>query len=218
MQTTFLQHPHIELLKKFGMETISTKALQLYQFEPGEIILQEGSPINACYLIVKGEAKVYISSENGKSMLMSCTIQEGFIGEMELLTHSFHSYSRYVAETVFQCIHIPYSDITYVMQDNPVFLNFLIKNLSSKLYVSMQCFLHRVHYSAEERLSSHILRYSRNGYFSSVLSDVSLSLGISYRHLFRLLDQFCLEGLLEKTPQGYKILDSKELNARTSKH
>lgn len=217
MQTTFLKHSHIELLKKYGMEHIPTKALQLYQFEPGEIILQEGTPMDACFLIVKGDAKVYIASENGRSMLMSCLVSEGFIGEMELLTQSFHSYSRYVAQTVFTCIRIRYSDITYAMQDNPVFLNYMIENLSSKLYLSMQCFLHRVHYTAEERLASHILRHSRNGYFSSVLSDVSLSLGISYRHLFRLLDQFCSQGLLEKTPQGYKILDYRELEVRTSK-
>lgn len=218
MRTMPLNQSHIDLLEKCGLSNIEVSKLQLHRFEPGETILQEGTPMDACYLIVKGVAKVYIASENGKSMLISCAISEGFIGEMELLTQSFHSYSRYVAETVFDCIRIPYSDITHAMQDNSIFLNYLVTNLSSKLYLSIQYLLHRVHYTADERLASYILRYCQNGYFTSVLSDVSLCLGISYRHLFRLLDQFCSEGLLEKTPQGYKILNYKGLAKRTSKH
>ncbi|MBR3772508.1 MAG: cyclic nucleotide-binding domain-containing protein [Clostridium sp.] len=217
MRSTLLNQSHIKLLEEYGLVNLNTYNLRLYHFHPGEMILQEGAPMDACYLIVKGDAKVYITSENGKALLMNCLISEGFIGEMELLTKSFHSYCRYVAETTFVCIRIPYSVISLAMQTSNVFLNKLTMELSSKLYTSMQCFLHRVHYTAEERLSAHILQHSSNGNFSAVLNDVSLSLGISYRHLFRLLEQFCVLGILEKTQQGYKILDYKELEDRTSK-
>ena len=69
-------------------------------------------------------------------------------------------------------------------------------------------------FTAEVRLSRYILGAAEGGVFRDVMTDVACSVGISYRHLYRTLAALCADGILEKTPAGYKILDPNALQAR----
>ena len=66
-------------------------------------------------------------------------------------------------------------------------------------------------YSGEERLCAYILQTSHNGIFSDILTDTACSVGMSYRHMFRLLNHLCEDGVLEKRENGYRILDRESL-------
>ncbi len=43
--------------------------------------------------------------------------------------------------------------------------------------------------------------------FTEVLTDTAKAIGISYRQLFRLLQDIRQKGILEKTPVGFRILN-----------
>ena len=69
-------------------------------------------------------------------------------------------------------------------------------------------------YTAEIRLCRYILAASDNSLVRDIMTDVSYSVGISYRHLYRMMSVLCNDGVLEKTNQGYQICDMEQLKKR----
>jgi len=39
------------------------------------------------------------------------------------------------------------------------------------------------------------------------MSDISKSIGVSYRHLFRILNNLCQKNILQKNKSGFQIID-----------
>ncbi|MGL4373871.1 MAG: helix-turn-helix domain-containing protein, partial [Turicibacter sp.] len=66
--------------------------------------------------------------------------------------------------------------------------------------------------SIEQRLAFYILHSSRQNVFSSNISECANIMRTSYRHLLRILNTFCQNGVLEKQGKDYVILDLYELN------
>jgi Mn-dependent DtxR family transcriptional regulator len=52
--------------------------------------------------------------------------------------------------------------------------------------------------------------------FSERLIDVAELLGVSYRHLLRSLKALSEEGLLEKKPDGYHLLNEAKLREKAA--
>ena len=46
-------------------------------------------------------------------------------------------------------------------------------------------------------------------------TEVAQSVGISYRHVFRILGELCREGILERTKSGFRIRDRERLRQRS---
>lgn len=88
--------------------------------------------------------------------------------------------------------------------------------LSVKLLRSSKDYVFTALYSGEARLCSYILHTSHNNIFNDILTDVSSSIGMSYRHMFRLLNQLCIDGLLDKRDNGYLIVNRDELIHRAA--
>lgn len=55
----------------------------------------------------------------------------------------------------------------------------------------------------------------RNGVFREPLSDTAQSVAVSYRHVFRIMNKLCAQGILEKTEEGFRILDPEALRRRS---
>ena len=88
----------------------------------------------------------------------------------------------------------------------------MAKDLANKLLNSSNNYTNSALYSATSRLAKYIIENSYNNNFADVLTEVATSTGMSYRHMFRLLDEMCQNKILEKTATGYKILDLDKLN------
>ena len=106
---------------------------------------------------------------------------------------------------------IPFQRNALYLKSNVRFLNRLGSELALKLIRSSQNFVSASLYSGEERLCAYILQTSHNGIFSDILTDTACSVGMSYRHMFRLLNRLCEDGVLEKWENGYRILDRESL-------
>lgn len=64
---------------------------------------------------------------------------------------------------------------------------------------------------ATNRLASFILQNSQNNIFEIKLTNCSDSIGISYRHLLRLMNTLCENKILKKQRRKYQILNIKKL-------
>lgn len=196
----------VHLLDRYGLFVIATDHYIGFNFQPGEVILQEGLPMQYLYIIVSGNAKVCVSSPDGKEFTLTHYVSEGILGDIELMTQSYISSTHVTAITDFNCIAIPYQQYANELRSNVTFLNMIGYELSNKLLNSTQNCKNNALLSGEDRLCEYILTHSTYGIFRETLTEVSSSIGISYRHMFRILKHLCDEHVLEKTPQGYKIL------------
>ena len=172
-------------------------------------------PLTWLGIIVCGKAKICSTAPNGRNLVLCYYISEGIIGDLELMTGLKTATTTIAAITDFECITISLSIHSAALKSNTAFLNKVGNELALKLLRSSASFVSSSLYSGEERLCAYILQTSHNNMFSDILSDVSCSVGMSYRHMFRLLNQLCAQGILEKHGYGYLILDRDALIRRS---
>lgn len=216
MQSSRLKKEHIEKLEWYGINNIVLDSCLCLRFEAGETILHQGAPIFNLLIVVAGKAKVCSVSKNGKNLVLCYYISTGILGDIELMTNTYIATTSIIAITDFECIALPYQAYAKDLKDNKAFLNKLGSELSAKLLRSSNNHVSAALYSGEERLCSYILEASHNNIFNDILTDVSCSIGMSYRHMFRLLNQLCVDGLLDKRDNGYLIIDRDELIRRAA--
>ena len=92
----------------------------------------------------------------------------------------------------------------------------LAKGLSENLINSSHNYTSNALYSGEQRLSTYILQGAYKNYFFDNLTDVAATIGISYRHLLRLLNKLCDDGILQREKRKFKIIDEDQLKERSS--
>ncbi|MBS4162542.1 cyclic nucleotide-binding domain-containing protein, partial [Klebsiella pneumoniae] len=77
------------ILYKYRFENmfdrIENIPFRLQQYEPGEIILHEGSDMESLLFLVEGKLKVTSSVETGKSLLLRFSYPLSVIGDIELI-------------------------------------------------------------------------------------------------------------------------------------
>jgi CRP-like cAMP-binding protein len=199
------------ILKEYGINLKDLQDCALCQFEAGETILKQGSLVEHLFIVVQGKIKVYKLAANGKDLTLCYYISSGILGDVELVQEDKSASATSIVDTPSYCIQIPLALNRAYIIGNIAFMNQVAKGLSAKLLNSNSAHISSALYSGEERLCSYILMAEHNGLFSDVLTDVAQSIGISYRHLFRVLGEMCRNGVLEKKESGYAILNRQYL-------
>lgn len=210
-----LRKEHAARLAEYGLQNIPLNACCCLRFSAGEEVLHEGQPISWLSIVVDGNAKVCRTAPNGKSLILCYNISRGLIGEVELMARQFNATCSVKAVTDFECIAVSYQNCLAELKTNLVLLNKLGTELAEKLTTSSDNFTSTALCTGEQRLCAYILQNSHRGLFRDTLTDVSCSVGMSYRHMFRLLGQLCEEGILEKRESGYYIKNQEELARRS---
>lgn len=208
MEKSSLRQEHFTKLSAYD---ISPDHAFCVTYGSGETILKEGMPIEHLLIVIDGTAKVCASAANGRDLLLCYYVSDGVLGDVELMTGVYEATTTIIAITDFQCIALPLRMYSASLKENTAFLNYTGKELAQKLLNSSHNYISAALHSGEERLCAYILQASHSEVFSETLTDVACLIGISYRHLFRILNQLCENGVLEKAANGYRIVDKAEL-------
>lgn len=203
-----LKREHLDKLSEYDI--FPDHAICQY-YQPGETILREGASMEQLLIVMTGTAKICATASNGRDLVLCYYLSEGLVGDIELMTDDYEAATTIIAITDFECIALPYRIYAAGLKSNLTFLNKMGRMLSVKLLQSSKSFVSTALHSGEERLCSYILQASHNDVFSESLTDVAGLIGISYRHLFRILNQLCNKGVLVKTSSGYRIVNRGEL-------
>jgi len=201
----------------YGLQEMLLESCQCLFFQEGETVVQEGHPILWLGIVLDGNAKVCSTARNGKNLVLSYYLSDGMIGEIEFAAGLETAAATIIAITEFTCLAIPYCRFKSQLKSNLVFVNKLAAGMAEKLLCSSANYISAALCSGEERLCSYILQNARRNMFAEVLADTSGSVGISYRHMFRLLSELCEEGILEKRESGYRILDRRKLELKADR-
>ncbi|MFR3758601.1 MAG: cyclic nucleotide-binding domain-containing protein, partial [Hungatella sp.] len=176
-----MRKEHAARLAEYGLQNIPLNACCCLRFSAGEEVLHEGQPISWLSIVVDGNAKVCRTAPNGKSLILCYNISRGLIGEVELMARQFNATCSVKAVTDFECIAVSYQNCLAELKTNLVFLNKLGTELAEKLTTSSDNFTSTALCTGEQRLCAYILQNSHRGLFRDTLTDVSCSVGMSYR-------------------------------------
>ncbi|EOH93662.1 Crp/Fnr family transcriptional regulator [Enterococcus pallens] len=215
MENYQLTEVHRKLLEKYGLSDMDTRCF-IHWYKAGETIHNEGEPYQHLIMLVSGKAKVCTTASNGKDLVLSYYVSGGLIGDMELASTTNTGTASVVALSPVECLVIPYQHQRNFLLENLTFVQHLARGLSEKLLLSSQNYVSTALYTGEQRLCSYILQGAYKGYFQDNLTDVAATIGMSYRHMFRLLKNLCEEGILERENHSFLILEEEELQARSS--
>ena len=191
--------------------------LELLFFDKRELIFKEGDEIEYLMFFVEGRAKVYMTLENGKLLLLDFYKELDTLGDLELVTNDLSNCNVEAIEACV-CIGIPIKLIKNVHIKDVNLLNFLCNSLGEKLKRSSRNASINLLYPLENRLASYIISIvvkEENKYFKfdDTLTIISELLGTSYRHLLRTINKFCDKKILKRNKESYIILDYKKLKS-----
>lgn len=200
-------------MMEYGLDTVSLKGCSVVSYDFGERIISEGKASGRVLIITRGKAKVGLSSPDGSSLILCFYHSTGILGEVELLLDKDDEVDLNTVTALddFECISIPLSLNREYLLSNPVFVRSCAYELARKLRFSSETVMENTLYSSRTRLCRYILNAEVGGVFRDIMTDTAASVGTSYRHLYRMMEELVKEGILEKRPSGYRILDYSRL-------
>ncbi|MEC1353950.1 Crp/Fnr family transcriptional regulator [Bacillus sonorensis] len=204
------------ILYKYRFENmfdrIENIPFRLQQYEPGEIILHEGSDMESLLFLVEGKLKVTSSVETGKSLLLRFSYPLSVIGDIELI-RGVPVQSQ--IEAVGECLLVGLS-FQYIRRheiDNPKLLHTLLDHLSYKLQTCTTASRVNLLASVENRFASYLVStLSNDNNFGAELKtanieEISNLLGTTHRHLNRVIHSLSQRKIIERNKDSIRILN-----------
>lgn len=183
-------------------------------FRRGETLIRMGDPVTRFMLVRSGRAKLLISSDEGKDLLLAFTRENEILGDLEFFSPGPSTVSiRAVTEC--QALALDLAEFRRLASGSHELLKVLGSAVAFKLRRSNTKLSVNILYPLRERLASYLFGLvsgtDRDDIRGDSLMDMADLLGTSYRHLNRVVSQFADEGLLERTPWGLRIKDLPRL-------
>ena len=206
-----------ERLAELGLTEEETESCEVLIFQAGEYICREGAALDRLLLVEEGKAKVCQLGENGRDLILCYYLSQGTLGDLELMTGAREAYNSVVAITALRGVALPRSLCEGRLMETAPFLALIGRELARNAVNNAWSYKNASLHTAEERLCAYIRETSYRGFFREVLTDTASSIGVSYRHLHRMLAALCGKGILEKTPQGYRVLDPARMEKKAAR-
>ncbi len=192
----------------FSLDLFSVS--NLFAFEKGDSIIREGVVSKYLYIFLEGELKVYTTSPSGKVINYGNFNTERPIGEINSLWDTLPVATVEASKDSY-CIGISLDKYKEDLLNDNKFLRYLCKLMSERV-VSLDCQLANVvAISSDVRLAAYLLQSSTNNVIEMNLRETCEIISVSYRHLLRIIDDFCAKGYIKKEKSTYYILDKDSL-------
>ncbi|SMP52326.1 cyclic nucleotide-binding domain-containing protein [Anoxynatronum buryatiense] len=180
--------------------------MELFAFQKGDILLEEGMPSKHLFFLVAGAVKIATYSTTGKVLQLSHLEAFQVIGEMAVLWER-EATANVQATKPGYCLALSLEKHRQQLLNDVVFLRYVCHRLSEKMTDHNQVFSHTIFEPLENRLAALILQRAANQVVRPVLTEWAELLCTSYRHLLRSLSALCAEGAIEKQGRQYRVKD-----------
>lgn len=204
------------LLKVVPGEILPYMSLSSYQ--PGEWICSQGEAADTLYFLVQGKIKIYTTSSEGKTLVLSFKTPLDLVGDIEYIQRC-ETLNTVEAVTPVQMLAIQYRWLDRFGDQNAAFLRFMLDIITKKFFMKSSSLSFNLLYPAEVRLASYLLSVVDDGTEEAVNSQIKLEvledaagmIGVSYRHMNRILSQWTEAGLVERELDGITLRNWSEL-------
>lgn len=191
------------------------KHLQLQSFQRGEYIAHAAQDPAGVSVIVSGRVQVMPLSESGDEIILNYLYPSDMIGDIEIVMKGpyIHSVTATVATTL---LFFPHAALDELMDGSTAFLRYMLHALnekvlmvsfyssSTRLYGKKYCFC-RYLYEQQQRLKTPLIPLN--------MKQAAIYIGVSERHLRRIIGELEQECLIEKQAKAVRIVDSPALQA-----
>ncbi len=186
----------------------------LIKTKPSEKLIDQGEEATTLYYLVKGRCRVSSMDQEGKTFILNIINAPNLVGEIELITEDV----SFSVETIDSCILIalPYASCRDTLLKDSTFLLRLCELLTEKEREHALKLAQVGSYPLENRLAAFILENSFNDRISLKKTIISQSLGVSYRHLEKVMKDLVDEGTLKKDRLVYTVINKSVLIEKAS--
>lgn len=186
--------------------------MELRQYRPGEALAVAGQPIHSFSILVRGRCRVESSSQEGRQAVLGYLAPPAVNGDIELLCScpSLHGVRAVGPVTV---IAIPRAVFLGQMMNHLPFVQMLCRGFAAKLYDTSSKHSSDMLYPVKSRLAHYMLgRMPPKGHTLPLKTgETAQYLGISTRHLRRVLAGMEEEGLVRREDGVVTVLDPEAL-------
>lgn len=212
-------------LRAYQLEHIFTEEwlshVSLVYFDQGELICSQGQPASMLYILVKGKVKIYTTSAQGKALILSFKKPLEVIGDIEYV-QGYDMINTVEAVSSVETIGIHHRWLNKFGKEHAPFLQLLLEIVTKKFYIKSNFLSFNLMHPVEVRLASYLMSISYDDSDTLISGEVSTPslvdaanlIGTSYRHLNRVIQKFCQEGLIERRKGFIQILDRDGLSER----
>ncbi len=187
------------------------KYAELLFFDKNEHLIKEGEKSPYLLFMVKGKVVYSSISEAGNTIIFGSTNSFKVFGEASSIWNEIPENSVKALEPTY-CLAINLNNYRDLLLNDIHFLRHICKLLSVRLKNANKSYAFYLSTNAENRLASFILQNQKDNIFQNSLTSTSEVIGVSYRHLQRVISSFCEKGILKKDKRTYLILDKERLN------
>lgn len=184
---------------------------QLVEYKAGEYVLEQEAASQFLYLMVEGRCSVRVLLANGKMVILRTLKAPSLIGEIELV-EELPSFSVQALERC-RMLAIPLDVCRSRLLGDPYFLRRVCSDLVKKERIEALKLIHSFGYPLENRLAHFILENRQENLFLIKKVHIAESLGVSYRHVEKVMNDFVVKGYLAKHRLVYEITDERRLLA-----
>lgn len=193
-------------------------SLDIKHYKKNETVIVTGNELNYFYIIIEGRVAVNNSSEKGQVALVDYLESRGLLGDIEYF-HKCKYLHTVVAAVPTEILLIPLEVMNAHLTQSVSFLMFMCSSITEKLMKSSIQNARSLLYPARNKLCKYILQTSElfeTPIISFVSKDVASMLGISDRHVRRLLHELINKEIIQKENKVVTILDIEKLREYSS--
>ncbi|MDN4603442.1 cyclic nucleotide-binding domain-containing protein [Paenibacillus sp. F6_3S_P_1C] len=222
------EHQLLHYLKQYQLESVFYEPMRthmtLCHFEKCELICREGETSEYLYVLVEGKIKIFTTSPQDKTLVLCFKTPLEVVGDVEYVRESdIVNTVQAVSPVVMLRIH--YQWLAELASDYAPLLKFLLKIISHKFYIDSNFSNFNLMYPVEVRLASYLLSISTEEAGTVVheeldafnLTDIANLIGTSYRHLNRVIQKLCADGLIIRD-QGFIMVKDRAGLAEVAGH
>lgn len=184
--------------------------VKLYSFSKGENIIERGKIPENLYFLVNGQVWYITFTEKGDPVSLGGTENFSVFGEAASLWKMEPS-NNVTARTDCLCLGICLSKYRDLLLNDNTFLRFICRTLASRLVRQNDTAISYISTNDSQKLAAFILQNAKDNALTLSLKDCAEALGISYRHLIRLMNSLVERGCMRKEKKKYYIQDYRML-------
>ncbi|WP_028561034.1 Crp/Fnr family transcriptional regulator [Paenibacillus pinihumi] len=193
-------------------------SLKIRHYRKNETVMVTGNELNYFYIILEGKVAIHNSSEKGNVAVVDYVEKRGLLGDIEYF-HKCNYLHTAIAAIPTDILLIPLEIMQTHLTKSVSFLMFMCSSITEKLMKSSIKNARSLLYPARNKLCKYMLQMSEKSgipFIPFINKDIASTLGISDRHLRRLLGELIEEKIVLKENKTVTILDIEKLNYYSS--
>lgn len=180
------------------------------RYDTGETIINQGDEPENLYYMIQGRCSIHSFLSNGKKIILNNAKAPCLIGEIELLEMGKASFSVIALEKSVLIV-MPLAFCRDILINDNNFLRKLCIMISRKETTNARKLIHISGFPLENRLADFILNNCEENCFKIKKVEVAESLGVSYRHLEKVMNDLVEKKYLRKEKLVYYLTNRDEI-------